>query len=818
MTKLKIMPHAVGTFLKGVGVENVELDANNHLIVHLDNEETVDAGEFKVDDEVTSGSNRPVAGGTLYQALASKVEKVEGKGLSANDFTDEDKTNVEKEFQGHFPAIESGYLSSASIGAVLPNKIESASYVCALHPVIAGTVIEYAGVGTAGAAQLVFTLDANKKIVRNASSMGIGTNVATPQTLTIEDGEYYVGYNSTTVSFNSYGVFRIVDGIKDVIKNTSEAITSTRENVGFYNCVSASNVVEKTINLPNFNLSDKCLLKVRFPYANTADNVTLNINGTGAKPLYFNGAQVSSANSWIAGEICLLYYNSQSARYELDTQCLRTDERGTSYQKVISQYGVELIVNYLLSKSTHNTCNSNASIAVKSVVVSSHAKNDGYGLMAVTFTNANTADNVTIQLGGNTTAAPFHYYGKRVSATNTWDAGDTLLLWYDNEKGLVDSINLTLYKYSSDSIIIPSWIEGKYLYSNGLPSGSSANYACTDFIEVQPMRTISIENAFTTDYSSVHFYDNTKTHIGRLESEAQTAVFTGQVDIPTGCRYIRYSIRVVQTNTNKIAYADKKTQDYLVNNLVNGWFADSFQKIGKLFKSAADRPILTIIDDDTPSSEGINRLVGLCDELGVKCTFATLTRQFELHPEMPDTIKALERRGYHFVIHGYSQHPKYQDADNNVAICEDDLVRGLQDMHQAGAMDFKYWVTPFGAQSDTMKRLAKKWGMNCMITTKEGIETTKAEQGKWAITRCGLNRTDAESDITLEGLKGLVDECVSINGWILLCTHIANGWSDNNYSRFKDIVNYARNAGCDIMPLNEAWNKRKPIYDFYENF
>lgn len=104
MTKLKIMPHAVGAYLKGVGVESVELDANNHLIVYLDNGEIVNAGEFKVDDEVTSGSKKPVAGGTLYQALANKVEKEDGKGLSTNDYTDEGK-RVVSEAKNALPSI-----------------------------------------------------------------------------------------------------------------------------------------------------------------------------------------------------------------------------------------------------------------------------------------------------------------------------------------------------------------------------------------------------------------------------------------------------------------------------------------------------------------------------------------------------------------------------------------------------------------------------------------------------------------------------------------------------------------------------------------
>ena len=167
MTKLKIMPHAVGAYLKGVGVESVELDAHNHFIVYLDNGETADAGEFKVDDALSSTSSRPLANKTIMalkgaletmisrtqesidnrinalvgnnattaidnfneiisffegvtdsetlvakiaeinasiaaeqsrvnDELANRVEKITGKGLSTNDYTNEDKAEVAK--------------------------------------------------------------------------------------------------------------------------------------------------------------------------------------------------------------------------------------------------------------------------------------------------------------------------------------------------------------------------------------------------------------------------------------------------------------------------------------------------------------------------------------------------------------------------------------------------------------------------------------------------------------------------------------------------------------------------------------------------
>lgn len=190
MTKLKIMPHAVGTFLKGVGVENVELDANNHLIVHLDNGETVDAGEFKVDDEVTSGSKKPVAGGTLYQALARKVDKVDGKGLSTNDYSNEEKAQVDRVRNGSvvventLSEVTSGSQNPVSGDAVHNIVTPLSDAVTRDYPFIKGGFIALdSGVGTvanievtshASFAYMVLPVQAGSKYVLRGKGGGPG--------------------------------------------------------------------------------------------------------------------------------------------------------------------------------------------------------------------------------------------------------------------------------------------------------------------------------------------------------------------------------------------------------------------------------------------------------------------------------------------------------------------------------------------------------------------------------------------------------------------------------------------------------------------
>jgi hypothetical protein len=190
MTKLKIMPHAVGAYLKGVGVENVELDANNHLIVYLDNGEIVDAGEFKVDDEVTSGSKKPVAGGALYQALASKVDKISGKGLSTNDYTDEDKEEVDTVRKVLWSSTNVD-LSEAVVGIweVKTNTLLSISGFYTIKVPINGRCkVSYSGHSGGNSMAMIIVRDAGGNII-NIYDRGDGSYTERSGTIYIEESE-----------------------------------------------------------------------------------------------------------------------------------------------------------------------------------------------------------------------------------------------------------------------------------------------------------------------------------------------------------------------------------------------------------------------------------------------------------------------------------------------------------------------------------------------------------------------------------------------------------------------------------------------------
>jgi len=93
-----------------------------------------------------------------------------------------------------------------------------------------------------------------------------------------------------------------LNDIQDNIINTTSYIT----------CDTNANVAAKTAQLSSFSLIVGATVRVKFTKTNTASNPTLNVNSTGAKPIYANtGSPVGTTpdTAWAAGEIVELVYD-----------------------------------------------------------------------------------------------------------------------------------------------------------------------------------------------------------------------------------------------------------------------------------------------------------------------------------------------------------------------------------------------------------------------------------------------------------------------------------------------------------------------------
>lgn len=85
-------------------------------------------------------------------------------------------------------------------------------------------------------------------------------------------------------------------------------------------------------------------------------------------------------------------------------------------------------------------CDTAAGTAAKTVTITgyNYTRMKG-GAIKIKFSNANTVDDATLSINSET-AQPLYYNGARASSTNSWDAGETVMVYYDGEKYMANNV------------------------------------------------------------------------------------------------------------------------------------------------------------------------------------------------------------------------------------------------------------------------------------------------------------------------------------------------------------------------------------------
>lgn len=145
-------------------------------------------------------------------------------------------------------------------------------------------------------------------------------------------------------------------------------------------CSSTMGAQIKSVSINGFALAAGAKVTVKFPNGNSANSPTLNVSGTGAKEIYYNGAPVSK--NFIKREsVHEFVYDG--------THWLLEGEKGAGYY--------------------HVTCSTGANVSAKTVVLAGFRLVNGVQ-MIIQFTNGNTAENPTLNVQ-NTGAYPIYYGG-----------------------------------------------------------------------------------------------------------------------------------------------------------------------------------------------------------------------------------------------------------------------------------------------------------------------------------------------------------------------------------------------------------------------
>lgn len=81
---------------------------------------------------------------------------------------------------------------------------------------------------------------------------------------------------------------------------------------GYYTNSQAASESALTVTAPGYVLSAGGNIRIKMAHSKSVSSVTLNINNTGAKALYYNGEPVDSENTWEDGETIVVYYDGES--------------------------------------------------------------------------------------------------------------------------------------------------------------------------------------------------------------------------------------------------------------------------------------------------------------------------------------------------------------------------------------------------------------------------------------------------------------------------------------------------------------------------
>lgn len=372
---------------------------------------------------------------------------------------------------------------------------------------------------------------------------------------------------------------------------------------------------------------------------------------------------------------------------------------------------------------------------------------------------------------------------------------------------------------------LPNFVLNQKEFTDGYLAGASVLESTelyySPYIPVYDEQTIRLKNAFVGGFTKAVFYDANKNYIGYAKSDDNYYSATYEVIIPYGTHYVRFNVRkATDFNIVEVEYTHKIERNYKPLNLINRWYTESSEKINQLFKKTTEKPICCIIDDDSLSTTDMETFATVMENNGVPGTVACLTSRMHTDANLKAKLQELERRGHQVVLHGYTQNEAYKTAtdigDSNYKIAEDDFVHGMQELINAGFINCKYWVTPFGVSRKCLQQLARKWGMECLVTTaKKEYNRTDGKFSRYEIQRSGLNPSDAGT-LTQAELIALADECAKENGWLLVNTHIYE-WKDG-FTRINDFISHCKEKGFEFMTLGDAWKIRKPIYDWYDMF
>lgn len=215
------------------------------------------------------------------------------------------------------------------------------------------------------------------------------------------------GFKSTDATTSASGLMSATDKTK---------LNAT--NMAYGTCSTAAGTAAKVVTISgntNWALVAGSFVTVVFSATNTAENPTLNVNGTGAKNIYYNGSQITTSSLGMAGTA----NTPMTFMYD-----------GSKY--IFTGWGKDNNTTYTNVKLGHGyaTCDTAASTVAKVATLSSYTLITG-GIVAVKFTNAVPA---SATLNINSKGAKAIYYKGKAIVDGVIGAGEVATFIYNGSQ------------------------------------------------------------------------------------------------------------------------------------------------------------------------------------------------------------------------------------------------------------------------------------------------------------------------------------------------------------------------------------------------
>ena len=140
------------------------------------------------------------------------------------------------------------------------------------------------------------------------------------------------------------------------------------------------------------------------------------------------------------------------------------------------------------------------------------------------------------------------------------------------------------------------------------------------------------------------------------------------------------------------------------------------------------------------------------------------------------------------------------------ALVGEDMETALGIFEREGFKDYTYFVAPYGSQDEDLQDIARLHGLKCLVSiSNDDYLRYDSKYTPFNIPRVGFNATDGGVS-TFDRLKQHINSVSRSGGWLLVGTHIYDGWTEELLStRFKEFVDYAKERGLEFVTLKEGF-------------